>query len=274
MRVSSIVLARLLGCVLVPFVGLLSSSANADICVSDGTVTCAQSQVTGIAPNNVFFTSNASGPDLVVSNGTTVTSGSSAGLGSLGGQSSATAGLGVLKAFASSQSPFDPTDRNSFVAARSEAQFSDLGTLNSTSFVGTVIIPFTFQIDGVTTGDGGLGADGAFLSIGTQVFTIAGIYDIALTIGTPVGFKAVLSVEADAQPAGVQTSFADFSHSLHLFIDVPDGFTFDTVSGHDYSSNAVGAVPEPSSWAMMILGFCGIGFIAYRRKSKPALMAA
>ncbi len=32
-------------------------------------------------------------------------------------------------------------------------------------------------------------------------------------------------------------------------------------------------VPEPSTWAMMILGFAGIGFMAYRRKSKPALMA-
>jgi hypothetical protein len=34
------------------------------------------------------------------------------------------------------------------------------------------------------------------------------------------------------------------------------------------------AVPEPATWAMMLLGFAGIGFMAYRRKSKPALMAA
>jgi hypothetical protein len=27
------------------------------------------------------------------------------------------------------------------------------------------------------------------------------------------------------------------------------------------------AVPEPSTWAMMILGFCGLGFVAYRRKA-------
>jgi hypothetical protein len=27
------------------------------------------------------------------------------------------------------------------------------------------------------------------------------------------------------------------------------------------------AVPEPSTWAMMILGFCGVGFMAYRRKN-------
>jgi hypothetical protein len=40
------------------------------------------------------------------------------------------------------------------------------------------------------------------------------------------------------------------------------------------ATQAVGAVPELSTWAMMILGFAGVGFMAYRRKSKPALMAA
>jgi hypothetical protein len=34
------------------------------------------------------------------------------------------------------------------------------------------------------------------------------------------------------------------------------------------------AVPEQSTWAMMILGFCGLGFMAYRRKDKLALRAA
>jgi hypothetical protein len=30
------------------------------------------------------------------------------------------------------------------------------------------------------------------------------------------------------------------------------------------------AVPEPSTWAMMLLGFAGVGFLAYRRKPKTA----
>jgi hypothetical protein len=34
----------------------------------------------------------------------------------------------------------------------------------------------------------------------------------------------------------------------------------------------VAAVPEPSTWAMLILGFAGIGLMAVRRKSKPALL--
>jgi hypothetical protein len=29
---------------------------------------------------------------------------------------------------------------------------------------------------------------------------------------------------------------------------------------------SISAVPEPSTWAMMILGFIGVGFVAYRRK--------
>jgi outer membrane lipase/esterase len=36
----------------------------------------------------------------------------------------------------------------------------------------------------------------------------------------------------------------------------------------------VTGVPEPSTWAMMLLGFAGVGFMAYRRKSKPAWVAA
>jgi hypothetical protein len=39
-------------------------------------------------------------------------------------------------------------------------------------------------------------------------------------------------------------------------------------------TNPASAVPEPSTWAMMILGFAGLGLMAYRRKSKPALLVA
>ena len=41
-----------------------------------------------------------------------------------------------------------------------------------------------------------------------------------------------------------------------------------------FSLEGVNAVPEPATWTMMILGFASIGFMAYRRKARPALMAA
>ena len=52
---------------------------------------------------------------------------------------------------------------------------------------------------------------------------------------------------------------------------------FSEVNGPSYiglDDVSVTAVPEPATWAMMILGFAGVGLMAYRRKSKPALMAA
>jgi hypothetical protein len=34
---------------------------------------------------------------------------------------------------------------------------------------------------------------------------------------------------------------------------------------------AIAAVPETSTWAMLLIGFAGMGIAAYRRKSKPVL---
>jgi PEP-CTERM motif len=38
-----------------------------------------------------------------------------------------------------------------------------------------------------------------------------------------------------------------------------------------YSSSAV---PEPSTWAMMLVGFAGLGFAGYRTSRKTAAFAA
>ena len=35
---------------------------------------------------------------------------------------------------------------------------------------------------------------------------------------------------------------------------------------HFRITSMTSSVPEPSTWAMMILGFCGLGFMAYRKK--------
>jgi hypothetical protein len=52
------------------------------------------------------------------------------------------------------------------------------------------------------------------------------------------------------------------------------GYEFDDGIRLIASGSLTSAVPEPATWAMMILGFAGIGFMAYRRKSKQVLMAA
>jgi hypothetical protein len=49
----------------------------------------------------------------------------------------------------------------------------------------------------------------------------------------------------------------------------------DYYNGQYLAANfSVSGVPEPATWAMMILGFCGLGFLAYRRKSEMAFRPA
>jgi hypothetical protein len=58
-------------------------------------------------------------------------------------------------------------------------------------------------------------------------------------------------------------------------IDVTGGiFTFDQpVQVGTWEIRVAEAVPEPSTWAMMILGFGGIGFMACRRRNKAAMLS-
>lgn len=54
------------------------------------------------------------------------------------------------------------------------------------------------------------------------------------------------------------------------FLGLVDGLTITLKDGEigtaDFEAN-VAAVPEPTTWAMMILGFCGVGFMAYRKSA-------
>jgi hypothetical protein len=62
-------------------------------------------------------------------------------------------------------------------------------------------------------------------------------------------------------------------------LGLTDGtYTYDFGTGPNADSvvvniGTVSPVPEASTWAMMILGFAGIGFIAYRRKNNHNTVA-
>jgi hypothetical protein len=51
---------------------------------------------------------------------------------------------------------------------------------------------------------------------------------------------------------------------LEPSLDPQFTMTFDT------PINQIGGVPEPSTWAMMLLGLAGLGFAGYRRTKKSA----
>jgi hypothetical protein len=71
--------------------------------------------------------------------------------------------------------------------------------------------------------------------------------------------------------------FAFFKDSLLFDANAHDTFNislavFDSNSTQlAFVSETVNAIPEPSTWAMMILGFVGIGAMAYRRRTQTTV---
>jgi PEP-CTERM motif-containing protein len=87
----------------------------------------------------------------------------------------------------------------------------------------------------------------------------------------PFGPFSAITATSTSDFHGIPDSFVD-SNNVPQTGDVSFSNTFVdvTLAGNDVAS----AVPEPSTWAMMLLGFAGIGFMAYRRKSKPTFRFA
>jgi hypothetical protein len=102
--------------------------------------------------------------------------------------------------------------------------------------------------------------DGQLFAINVPVGTSAGTFSQQVTYIAPGTYTPSYSFVGTAQET------ANFGYT------VPDNESIN-VSG-DFAQVTISAVPEPSTWAMMLLGFAGIGFMAYRRKSKAAFMAA
>jgi PEP-CTERM motif len=98
----------------------------------------------------------------------------------------------------------------------------------------------------------------------------------------PIGtsFTGGMSVvDLDTSGIAVSTTLGDY----HIF-GAGSPFSIGTVSGNDIDevgpggfgvgTLAVSAVPEPSTWAMMILGFAGIGAMTYHRRKSTMFAAA
>jgi hypothetical protein len=89
--------------------------------------------------------------------------------------------------------------------------------------------------------------------------------DWLVTIGSGGPNALGLGLETYASlSSGSPTTLASFTSFTSQPFDQP-------FSG---SLQISAAVPEPSTWAMMMLGFAGLGFLASRRRPKAASMAA
>jgi len=89
----------------------------------------------------------------------------------------------------------------------------------------------------------------------TTVITL-GDFSQPLTLASGSAFQTYSYTFATT---GGQLDFADLAGGNGNIGNILDNVTL------------TAAVPESSTWAMMIMGFFGVGFMAYRRNNRPAL---
>ncbi|MDA9521533.1 hypothetical protein XI06_14525 [Bradyrhizobium sp. CCBAU 11434] len=161
-----------------------------------------------------------------------------------------------------------------FVGTISTTAVSNFGGDLSSTFLGLTLAAgqaVSFAIGNESSNVGGF--NGPFNTVPQTgvIITLNGLFN---------GQSALLSVADSNIHSGVFAT-NPFGVSLDNYVlqggdpfgrDTGDNFEVAQAQGH-FNFSSVGAVPEPSTWAMMILGFFGLGFLAYRRKDQLTLGA-
>ena len=110
-----------------------------------------------------------------------------------------------------------------------------------------------------------LGVSGpSFFGLGATS-TVGGTGDIFNIDGS----RGYLDVPGGFVSGGSISSSTTFANTTISGLSLNPGTYVYTWGQGDFADSVtvkIGAVPEPSAWAMMILGLVGIGFMAYRKK--------
>jgi hypothetical protein len=166
--------------------------------------------------------------------------------------------------------------------------FSGVDFNSSPTYTATFV--FDTSLGTITGGDLEGGAVSATLRIGNITKSVDVSNFSVLRVDSTPGDTIKFFTVSQVKPSDTET----FDVEAHTFsdpgfiADLSTPFTFaGGGGGFDVGGDHIGlfnqtitfevaaAVPEPATWAMMILGFCGLGFMAYRRKQNgPALRVA
>lgn len=91
-----------------------------------------------------------------------------------------------------------------------------------------------------------------------------------LTIDPGVEYKVTMMASASASQTASAMASIDPFLSISPSCNCSGDFNLVLSAG---IANDSPAVPEPSTWAMMLLGFAGLGYAGYRRNRRPLLIA-
>ena len=128
---------------------------------------------------------------------------------------------------------------------------------------GTADVGWTYDVSGVTS------LIDAYASLAGGVTGA----DAAVTLSEVLSNGSTLSLTG----SGVTSTTFSPVGALHVLKDQqnfagPGSAAFSSILANGFSDGP--AIPEPSTWAMLMLGFAGLGFAAFRRaKVRPVFMA-
>jgi hypothetical protein len=150
---------------------------------------------------------------------------------------------------------------NNWILATFSNATADIRVFPNIDHFGAAFDGYQYQIAGSN--------DGTTWTSLFDALTVTGLGE-PFTLGTftgtaPTSVNNVLT--PGAGPAGTVGYIADFdfgtAYKYYAFGASTEAFQ---AGNTDQELSAVATVPEPSTWAMMIIGFAGLGFMAYRRK--------
>jgi hypothetical protein len=89
------------------------------------------------------------------------------------------------------------------------------------------------------------------------------------------GTITLSAAQAGVTPPNGDQQFAEYVDFIGTAGTVIQSITFEsTDNAFEVSNFAVSGVPEASTWAMMVLGFLGLGFLGYRKSSGTSFRVA
>lgn len=208
--------------------GSLTAGNNLDITHSGGSTSAFRFH-TALTPAPFFeMTAAASTPGYIP------------GTGYVGGASATAHFTMQYQIYIAGQPGVVHTHINALGAVTTEGNVAVLRIGNSYASVGN----YTWS---TAAGNGGTGLD--FAVNGNYAFLTNTIYNVMLEGTVYAG-------------CGLEACSASNRTMIDPVFTVPDGYQIQLSPG---VGNSIAAVPEPSTWAMIILGFAGVGFMASRR---------
>jgi hypothetical protein len=167
------------------------------------------------------------------------------------------------------------TDAALFTGAYGTFNLS-FATATSTNATPPTLLSQILNLSGIGTLTIDVTSSGYTAPIGDQLFLTA-------FTQLPTDMTVTLASFVNSNPLATDTFSALGSSSFVNTATVGNPFSITerfiltaatTVTNQGSQISVTAGVPEPSTWAMMVLGFLGVGFMAYRRRSSSAFRLA